>query len=172
MKKFQSAFLSLVLAISLSACMSYANDPEGVLYQAFQDLKNDRFEEFRDHFTGSCYTYASDEKNFDQLKQVLSKYETASGSLQMGKKDCVQVLGAKLPGHEEILGNVYRQEQCEIELVNGVNQRKVLSITMSCFHWVENAQSASAHLCEISKLSRWITSEKGTLKQRKLCEAK
>jgi hypothetical protein len=171
MKKLVVLTWSLVASFTLSGCMDYAYNPEGVLFHTMQDLKNDNFADFRDHFVGSCYTFASTAREFDALKRVVQHYDTPLNTLNVSRKHCVNVVGERLPGHETIFGHIYQQERCEIEIADTAKQKKVFSITMSCFHWNESGRSASAHLCSITKLSHWRTRPDGLFKPYKLCEA-
>lgn len=170
MKKSLVAVLSMIGMLFLSGCMGYAYNPQGVLQRAFNDLKEDHFGNFRDHFVGECYTFASKARGFTTLQNHLKDYPTLE-SLIVKDQKCSQVLGAKLPGHEIISGQLIKQEECKMNVASASTGKNLLSLTMSCFHWRETPNGATAHKCDISKLSYWRLRPDGVYKAYKLCEA-
>jgi hypothetical protein len=170
MKKFQVIVLSLITTMFLSGCLDSPYSPEGVLYRAFQDLKNDNFGDFRDHFVGECYTYASSAKGFTTLQNAIQPYLSTSNSLQVKTKECKQVLGVSLPGHDVVLGKVIKQEECKLNLISSKTQDLVFAIRMSCFEWRDSSKGATASKCDITRIDHSRSTPHGFL-SRKLCES-
>lgn len=170
MKKSLVAVLSMIGMLFLSGCMEYAYNPEGVLQRAFNDLKEDHFGDFRDHFVGDCYRFASGARGFVTLQNHLKKYPSLN-SLIIKDQRCDQVLGAKLPGYHTIFGKVLKQEECKMNVASAKTGKNLLSLKMSCFHWRETPNGATAHKCDITKLSYWRLRPDGVYKPYKLCEA-
>lgn len=170
MKKFQVIILSLITTLFLSGCLDSPYSPEGVLYHAFQDLKNDHFADFRDHFVGECYTYASSPRGFTTLQRIVQEFETPSNSLQMSTKECKQILGKKLPGSESTLGIITKQQECNVHLVSSRDEKLVLAIRMSCFEWRDSPKGSTASKCDITRVDHWRNTPRG-FRSLKLCES-
>jgi hypothetical protein len=171
MKKFQVIVLSLITSMFLSGCMGHSHDSEGVLYRAFQDLKNDNFGDFRDHFTGECYTFASTARNFDYLRRMMNTDGSPLNTLNYDSKECSFVTGTKLPGFDEAVGTVVRQEKCDMNILSTKTGKLVLTVRTSCFYTRDPSHSGTAYYCSISKLTLWRNTP-GGFRQLNLCEAK
>ncbi len=170
MKKFQVIILSLITTMFLSGCLDSPYSPEGVLYRAFQDLKNDHFADFRDHFVGECYTFASTARGFTTLQHAIKDFQSTSNMIQLKSKVCKQVIGVKLPGYESTLGMVTKQEECNLNLVSSLDQKQIFSVRMSCFQWRDTPNGATSSKCDITRIDHWRDTPRGFL-SKKLCES-
>jgi hypothetical protein len=171
MKKFQVVLLSLITTMFLSGCMVMPYSPLGVLQSAYEDLKNDHFGDFRDHFAGECYTYASSARGFTTLQNAVRDYKSFS-EIRVAEPECDFVLGVKLAGYDEGPGRVVRQRECKVNLFSNETNKLLFQVRMSCFVRQSSNHGVTAEICGISRVRYWRNTPHRGYVSSVLCEAK
>ena len=171
MKKFQIIIFSLITTMFLSGCMGLPYSPSGVLQSTYDDLKNDHFGDFRDHFVGQCYTFASSARGFTMLQNAVRNYQSLS-EIRLTEPKCDIVLGVKLPGHDDGPGTVVRQRECKMNLYSNQTNKLIFQLRMSCFIKKASGHAMTAEVCAISRVRYWRDTPHRGYVPTLLCEAK
>jgi hypothetical protein len=171
MKKFQVVLLSLITTMFLSGCMDMPYSPLGVLKSTYEDLKKDQFSDFRDHFVGECYTYASSSRGFTILQNAVKKFNSLS-EIRVAEPKCDVVLGVKLPGYDIGPGAVVRQRECKVNLYSNETNQLVFQVRMSCFVRTASSHAVTTEVCDISRVRHWRDTPHRGYAPTVLCESK